>query len=397
MPTITVVRIKTFLSGVTGSVVDFSEALVHGDFKEDNILVTLLKKFKENASTICFGEDIWEKAFGPWFTKEVTLMDQNIRSLDANDNMVAENLFKELAEGSNFNFLIAHLIGMDHAGHSYDTRHPELQRKMHEVESTIEKVLQQIDDETTVVIFGDHGMTEDGSHGGSSDEEMRTVLFAYQKKPFPMGRKYRQFQDQFQVMDSKMKVADVAPIGAQLLNIPTPFSNIGNTHPIFTQSDDFDDSIRVLRSNIEQVKHYIETYCEETGLKWCGKELAEFDEAIAKIDGKKPEQDEAKVKKLEEMYLLLNHEYQTLITKWIDKDQPALIMGSVMALFTFIFHLSVSFDKSGYEQGLSGLAGLLLSLVIYLGTRLQLYELWEAAGIVLLISFFSSWTPRNQV
>ena len=234
MPTITVVRIKTFLSGVTGSVVDFSEALVHGDFKEDNILVTLLKKFKEKASTICFGEDIWEKAFGPWFTKEVTLMDQNIRSLDANDNMVAENLFKELAAGSNFNFLIAHLIGMDHAGHSYDTRHPELQRKMHEVESTIEKVLQQIDDETTVVIFGDHGMTEDGSHGGSSDEEMRTVLFAYQKKPFPMGRKYRQFQDQFEVMDSKMKVADVAPIGAQLLNIPTPFSNIGNTHPIFT-------------------------------------------------------------------------------------------------------------------------------------------------------------------
>ena len=93
----------------------------------------------------------------------------------------------------------------------------------------------------------------------------------------------------------------------------------------------------MLRSNIEQVKHYIATYCEETGLKWCAKELSDFDEAIAKIDGMRPEQDEAKVKKLEEMYLLLNHEYQTLITKWIDKDQPAMIMGSVMALFTFIF------------------------------------------------------------
>ena len=153
----------------------------------------------------------------------------------------------------------------------------------------------------------------------------------------------------------------------------------------------------MLRSNIEQVKHYIATYCEETGLKWCAKELSDFDEAIARIDGMRPEQDEAKVKKLEEMYLLLNHEYQTLITKWVDKDQLALIMGHVMAAFTFIFHLSVSFDKSGYEQGLCGLASLLVCVAIYLGTRLQIYELWEAAGIVLLISFFSSWTPRNQV
>ena len=126
MPTITVVRIKTFLSGVTGSVVDFYEALDHGGFKEDNFLVTILKKFKEKAVTIVLGEDIWTKAFGPWFTKEVTLMDQDIRSLDVNDNMVKANLLPELDQGSNFNFMMAHLIGMDHAGHSYDIRHPKL-------------------------------------------------------------------------------------------------------------------------------------------------------------------------------------------------------------------------------------------------------------------------------
>jgi phosphatidylinositol glycan class O len=36
-----------------------------------------------------------------------------------------------------------------------------------------------MDDNTTLVVFGDHGMTSDGNHGGSSDDEMRSVIFAY--------------------------------------------------------------------------------------------------------------------------------------------------------------------------------------------------------------------------
>lgn len=64
MPTITVVRIKTFLSGVLGSVVDFTESLFLSTFTEDNILAGLHKKFKEKTSTVFFGEDIWVKNFG---------------------------------------------------------------------------------------------------------------------------------------------------------------------------------------------------------------------------------------------------------------------------------------------------------------------------------------------
>ena len=105
-----------------------------------------------------------------------------------------------------------------------------------------------------------------------------------------------------------------------MLNIPSPFSNIGSTHPIFSLRDDFDESIRVMRTNVEQVRHYVETYCKETELNWCNHKLASFNKAISKIDAMKPEKDEEKIKKLEEMYLLLNHEYQELITKWIDKD-----------------------------------------------------------------------------
>jgi len=118
------------------------------------------------------------------------LPDQDVRILDLNDNLASKNIYDELDKGSDFQFLIAHLIGMDHAGHAYDGRHPELTRKMHDIEMIVETTIEKMDDETTLVVFGDHGMTQEGSHGGSSDEEMRTVFFAYQKTPFPMSKKY---------------------------------------------------------------------------------------------------------------------------------------------------------------------------------------------------------------
>jgi phosphatidylinositol glycan class O len=36
-----------------------------------------------------------------------------------------------------------------------------------------------MDDKTTLIIFGDHGMTEEGNHGGNTVIELSTVFFAY--------------------------------------------------------------------------------------------------------------------------------------------------------------------------------------------------------------------------
>ncbi len=39
-----------------------------------------------------------------------------------------------------------------------------------------------IDDETLLVVIGDHGMTEVGDHGGDSKPEIESALFFYSKK-----------------------------------------------------------------------------------------------------------------------------------------------------------------------------------------------------------------------
>jgi len=87
------------------------------------------------------------------------------------------------------------------------------------------------------------------------------VLFSYQKKPFPLGSKYRELQEHFTVLDSLAKQADLAPIGSVLFDMPMPFSNIGITHPIFTRSADFGRAVEDMRENVEQIYNYLNVYC----------------------------------------------------------------------------------------------------------------------------------------
>jgi GPI ethanolamine phosphate transferase 3 subunit O len=62
----------------------------------------------------------------------------------------------------------------------------EMRRSSKNIDSLIRQIIDKIDDQTTLLCFGDHGTKIDGSHGGEEVEEMRTAMFAYQKKPFPM-------------------------------------------------------------------------------------------------------------------------------------------------------------------------------------------------------------------
>jgi phosphatidylinositol glycan class O len=75
--------------------------------------------------------------------------------------------------------MIGHIIGIDSAGHSFDMRHKDISRKIRDTDRLIGSVVEKMDDKTTLIVFGDHGMTEDGNHGGSTQMEMATVIMAY--------------------------------------------------------------------------------------------------------------------------------------------------------------------------------------------------------------------------
>ena len=50
-------------------------------------------------------------------------------------------------------------------------------------------MIDKLDNDTVLLVFGDHGMTDMGGHGGETEEELSTILFAYTKGGFPMKTK----------------------------------------------------------------------------------------------------------------------------------------------------------------------------------------------------------------
>jgi phosphatidylinositol glycan class O len=87
---------------------------------------------------------------------------------------------------NSFTLLLSHILGVDHAGHTYTANHIEIERKLNDTEQIVLDMINKMDSDTVLLVFGDHGMTDDGNHGGGTENELKSVLFAYRKKGFPM-------------------------------------------------------------------------------------------------------------------------------------------------------------------------------------------------------------------
>ena len=52
------------------------------------------------------------------------------------------------------------------------------------------------------------------------------------------------------MIDNGIKQVDLAAIGAELTNVPIPFSNLGIIHPVFARTDNLNEAVTVMRQNI---------------------------------------------------------------------------------------------------------------------------------------------------
>lgn len=207
------------------------------------------------------GDSTWIELFPKRFKRKYSYPSFNIQDLDTTDLAVEKHLNAELKRGD-WDFVVAHFLGVDHCGHKHGPLHREMARKLGEMNQIIKNVAEAMDNDTLLLVMGDHGMTITGDHGGDSEDETEALLFAYSKDIPLISNSYENFT-------STLQQIDLAPTLAAILGVPVPFSNLGTVN--FQIMPDvpvghlqrYQILLFHLWQNAKQVKNYFKMYAEQ--------------------------------------------------------------------------------------------------------------------------------------
>ncbi|ODV97360.1 hypothetical protein PACTADRAFT_38885 [Pachysolen tannophilus NRRL Y-2460] len=228
-PTTTLQRLKGLTTGSLPTFIDAGSNFNGDVIDEDNWISQL---YYNNKSVAFIGDDTWTALFNPFFNQKLSFPydSLNVWDLHTVDNGVIEHIFP-LLENNNkkdWDVMIAHLLGVDHAGHRYGPKHFSMAAKLKQMNEFISNVISEIDNETLLLVMGDHGMDQTGNHGGESKDEVEAALFMYSKKPF-FGR----LEDSYYNISNAGKYhrsvnqIDLVPTLSLLLGLPIPYNNLG--------------------------------------------------------------------------------------------------------------------------------------------------------------------------
>ncbi|TFK20169.1 hypothetical protein FA15DRAFT_138908 [Coprinopsis marcescibilis] len=265
-PTTTLQRIKGLTTGSLPTFMDIGNNLGASSITEDSLMVQLQRAGKKAAF---MGDDTWMSVFPDSFQPNMTYPYDsfNVEDLHTVDEAVITHIFPLLEDETKpFDFLIGHFLGVDHVGHRFGPDHPIMKDKLQQMNDVLERVVEKLDDDTLLVLLGDHGMDRSGDHGGDSILETSAALWIYSKgdpltdirMPIPQDLlKYRIFPGA-SVEHRAVQQIDLLPTLSLLLGLPIPFNNLGTVIPeLFRRGDLLE---RALRYNAEQIQGFLSTY-----------------------------------------------------------------------------------------------------------------------------------------
>ncbi|CCD26206.1 mannose-ethanolamine phosphotransferase GPI13 NDAI_0H00320 [Naumovozyma dairenensis CBS 421] len=266
-PTTTLQRLKGLTTGSLPTFIDAGSNFDGSVIEEDN----LIKQMYLNNKTVYFvGDDTWDSLFHPFLSsKSQPFESLNVWDLDTVDNGVISYFEKELISKKNnqkeekeWDVLIGHMLGMDHVGHKYGPSHFSMKDKQLQLNEFVTKVIDSLDEDTLLVVMGDHGMDHTGNHGGDSQDELESTLFLFSKKQQmwnldpdnqetlynvnKLGKHYRQVNQ-----------IDLVPTLSLLTGLPIPFNNLG--WPIKEIAKNFDEDRFYTKAILNQLERYTHT------------------------------------------------------------------------------------------------------------------------------------------
>ncbi|KAM3718791.1 GPI ethanolamine phosphate transferase [Dirofilaria immitis] len=224
-PTVTMPRIKAVTTGIVPSFADVVMNFASTSIASDNII----DRFNDKGYRCTFcGDETWLKLFPNHFdnySAGVTSFYVNdFKEVDDNVTLCMRSRLENSATET-WDVMILHYLGLDHIGHSLGGTHSELNNKLIEMDSIIKEIYEKLHKiygaNFSIIIFGDHGMTEGGSHGGSSELETHVPII------YIDGKKRRANKETLYV--ASVEQIDLVPTLAALLNVPIPKENRGVT------------------------------------------------------------------------------------------------------------------------------------------------------------------------
>ncbi|ORX95060.1 hypothetical protein K493DRAFT_315198 [Basidiobolus meristosporus CBS 931.73] len=281
-PTSTLQRLQALTTGSLPTFIDVGNNFAGSALLEDN----LMEQLKNQGKRITFmGDDTWVSIFPEVFRPNHTFPfpSFNVFDLHTVDNGILSRL-KDTIDGDEWDVLIAHFLGVDHCGHRYGPNHPSMGQKLTQMNQMIATTLEQIDDETIVLIMGDHGMDAKGDHGGDSPLEVESTLFVHFKNAEGQRQLLNEVHAALKSLDAQeedwssytldydrphrtIPQIDFVPTLSLLLGIPIPFNNLGTVIPeLFVHSEDgsvgqgLANLLEVTQVNAHQVYQYVHEY-----------------------------------------------------------------------------------------------------------------------------------------
>ena len=227
-PTSTLQRLKGLTTGTLPTFIDIGSNFAGTAIEEDNLVGQLRNAGK---TLVHLGDDTWHSLFPGYFDANLThAYDSfNVWDLFTVDNGVTEHLIPLLSPENTgkWDILFGHYLGVDHAGHRYGPDHPATNSKLREMDDVLRKVITLLDDNTLLVVMGDHGMDVKGDHGGESDDEVEAALWMYSKKGV-FGRGHNgKMEPPATAKERPVGQIDLVPTLSLLLGMPIPFNNLG--------------------------------------------------------------------------------------------------------------------------------------------------------------------------
>ncbi|KAF5454416.1 hypothetical protein F2P56_024083 [Juglans regia] len=187
--------------------------------------MTIFLFFSVGWKMVMLGDETWLKLFPRLFMRHDGVSSFFVKDTVQVDHNVSRHLGDELSR-DDWHLLILHYLGLDHVGHIGGRNSILMAPKLLEMDELVKMIHTSIianqdngQGRTLLAVVSDHGMTDNGNHGGSSyDETDSLALF--------IGLKNHASEHASYTVNTVYQV-DIAPTLALIFGVPIPKNNVG--------------------------------------------------------------------------------------------------------------------------------------------------------------------------